>query len=144
MQGCNLGTDTGSDVPATPGGILVALSTDSSAASVSPTLTVPSGSTTAQFTIGTSPVSSQTTATISANYGAITKTAALSIVSVTALSSITAPKQMVSGGTSSTAVVKLTGAAPEGGLILSLASSDQKTYRCRPVSRFLADQTRAR
>lgn len=27
MQGCNLDTDIGSDVPATPGGILLALST---------------------------------------------------------------------------------------------------------------------
>lgn len=65
--------------PAPSGGVVVSLNDNSSAASMPASVTVASGSSSAQFTISTTRVSSSRTVTVSALYGGVTKTATLSV-----------------------------------------------------------------
>lgn len=61
------------------GGIVVGLSSNSSAASVPATVTVPSGATSATFTVSTGSVASNQTATITASYGGTSAQASLAV-----------------------------------------------------------------
>ena len=66
--------------PAPTGGIAVALSSNSVLASVPASVTVPAGSTSVGFTIGTSPVTAPNTVLFSGVYNGVTQTATLRIV----------------------------------------------------------------
>lgn len=105
------------------GGISVTLSDDSANAATPASVLVPTGATTAAFNIPTSPVAANATAHISAVYAGVTKTATLTVKSPS-LSSLTLSPTSLTGGATSTATVKLTGAAPTGGVVVNLASSD--------------------
>jgi hypothetical protein len=61
------------------GGVVVALSSNSSAASIPATVTVPVGATSSTFTVSTSAVSSNQTATITATYGGGSSQAVLTV-----------------------------------------------------------------
>jgi hypothetical protein len=65
--------------PAPDGGVLLALTSGNTAATVPANITVPPGATGATFTITTSAVSSAQTAAISASYNGITRTETLTI-----------------------------------------------------------------
>ena len=82
VVGGPLGPSTGTvtlNAPAPAGGAQVALSSSNpSAASVPPTVTIPAGTTSATFTVTTNPVIGSTTVTISGSYNG-TKTATLNI-----------------------------------------------------------------
>jgi hypothetical protein len=66
--------------PAPAGGAQVLLSSNNAAASVPSSVTVPAGSTSATFTVTTSPVLISTSATISASYNQTSQTATLSVL----------------------------------------------------------------
>jgi uncharacterized protein (TIGR03437 family) len=66
-------------IAAPPGGAVVALSSNSSAASVPATVTVPAGATSATFTVSTSTVGSNQAATITATYGGSSAQAMLAV-----------------------------------------------------------------
>jgi Bacterial Ig domain len=104
------------------GGVTVALSANSASAQTPTSVTVPAGSTSATFTVTTTPVSSVTTATIAGVYGT-TRTGTLTI-SPPALSSIMLNPSSVTGGASSTGTVTLNGRAPSGGAVVTLTSSN--------------------
>ena len=70
--------------PAPAGGAVVALSADSAAAAVPPNVTVPAGATSAGFTVTTSSVTVSTSVTVSAVFGGVTRSAALSVNPATA------------------------------------------------------------
>lgn len=61
------------------GGAVVSLSENSAATSVPASVTVPAGATSANFTVTTTSVTTATTATISAVFGGLTRTAALTV-----------------------------------------------------------------
>jgi hypothetical protein len=61
------------------GGAAVSLSENSTSTTVPASVTVPAGSTTANFTISTTSVTSVTTSTVTAAFGGVTRTAALTI-----------------------------------------------------------------
>ena len=61
------------------GGAQVVLSSNNPVAGVPPNVTVPAGSTSANFTVSTAPVSAPTVATISASYGGVTQSATLDV-----------------------------------------------------------------
>ncbi len=105
------------------GGADVSLnSSTSSTATVPASVTVPAGSTSATFTITTYPVTGSTPVIITAVYGGVTKTAALTVTpSAVSLLSVS-PSSVLSNDTSQ-GTVKLTGAAPSGGAIVSLSSN---------------------
>jgi uncharacterized repeat protein (TIGR03803 family) len=108
------------------GGTRVALSSDTpSAASVPSSVTVPAGSTSANFNIATQTVSANTFVTITAALGATSLQATLE---VTDLPAITAPAlnldpTNVSGGSPTTGVVSLSRQAPPGGIVVALSSN---------------------
>ena len=106
------------------GGAVVALSDNSTAATVPGSVTVPAGATTATFAIATSAVSTNQTATISASLNGVTTTTTLTVTPpapAATLSSLVLNPTSVSGGNTSQGTVTLT-SAPTSNTSVSLAS----------------------
>jgi WD40 repeat protein len=110
--------------PAPAGGVMVSLSSSSSAAVVPATVAVAAGNRSASFTIKTQGVASATSATITAKLNGVTATASLAVQPVSF--SVAVSPASVKGGTGATAAVTLASAAPSGGLAVSIASSNTK------------------
>ena len=112
------------------GGVSVLLSSSASAAVVDPSVNVPAGARTVTFRIDTrSTVTTTTTATISASLGGTTRNASLTVSppppppqGVTLVSFTVSPAS-VTGGNPSTGTVRLSAAAPSGGVLVSLGSN---------------------
>ncbi|HYG98800.1 MAG TPA: hypothetical protein VD837_06680 [Terriglobales bacterium] len=103
------------------GGAVVSLSSNNTAATVPTSVTIPAGSTSATFTVSTKVVNARTSVTIAASYGGASVTAALTVnVSPT---SLTLSPSTVKAKSSSIGTVILSGPAPSGGAVVSLASS---------------------
>lgn len=118
------GTVTLTGNVAAGGSIVVNLSSSNTAAATLPaSVTVAAGAKTATFTISTSPVTASTAVTITGTYNGVSKTKTLT-VNLPALSSVTFSPGSVTGGTSSTGTVKLSGAAPTGGIVVTLSSNN--------------------
>jgi hypothetical protein len=117
------------------GGAAVTLSTDNGAASVPPAVTVGAGATSATFTVATSAVSSTLVANVSAAYGGVAKSAALTVTAppAAALSSVTLNPAAVSGGGTSTGTVTLTAPAPSGGAAVTLKSGTPSAATVPPA-----------
>jgi len=113
--------------PAPAGGALVAISSASNAVSVASGVTVPAGAYSSTFAIATSPVTSTTATTLSASYGGVTKTTTFTVAKAPAptLTALSVDRATVVAGTSFTATVSLSAAAPSGGAPVTLASSNQ-------------------
>jgi len=104
------------------GGITVNLtSSDTSVATVQPSVTIPAGLTSATFNIATLAVLSSSPITITASSGASVKQDPLT-VNPSAVLSVTLSPTSVVGGKNSTGTVKLNGPAPMGGISVSLSS----------------------
>jgi Beta-propeller repeat len=117
--------------PAPEGGALIALSSSNPAvASVPATVTAPSISFTATFSISTAPVSVSTTVTITAAYNGTTRTAALTVTPAApapptaSLQSLALNPATIVGGSTSQGTITLTSAAPQGGAAAALSSSN--------------------
>ncbi|WP_157046190.1 Ig-like domain-containing protein [Geotalea uraniireducens] len=108
--------------PAPSGGVSVSLSDNSSAAGVPASVTIPSGSTSAIFTITTTPVAGSTPVTISASYGGVTRTATLTVARPV-LSALSVSPTSVRGGATSRGTVRLSSPAPSGGVVVSLSDN---------------------
>jgi trimeric autotransporter adhesin len=118
--------------PAYAGGVPVSLSSsNSSVGAVPSSVTVPAGATKVTFNVSTMPVASATPITIAANSGGSMKSTTLT-VTAPALSSLSLVPNTVVGGVSSTGTVKLTGAAPSGGISVSLSSSNPSVATVPP------------
>jgi hypothetical protein len=115
--------------PAPPTGTTVSLqSSDPALASVPSTATVGEFGTTAGFTVSTTPVSTDTGVTISATAGGVTVATTLTLVPTPppapALASVGVAPGSVAGGTGSTGTATLNVAAPAGGAVVALFSSN--------------------
>ncbi len=108
--------------PATGSGVIVALSSNNGAATVPSSVTVASGSTSANFSIATTAVGATTTATVSASANAVTVTNTLA-VNPPALIGLTIAPSIVVAGIGSTGTVTLSGVAPAGGWNVNLSSN---------------------
>jgi hypothetical protein len=110
------------------GGAVVTLSSsNTSAATVPASVTVPAGAFSATFTVSTSSVTASMSVTISGAYGGATRSATLTVsppAAPAALSTVAVNPTSVTGGTSSQGTVTLTSAAPSGGFVVSLSSSN--------------------
>ena len=115
------GTVTLSD-PAIPGGMVVKLTSNNASAIVPTSVIIPAGKVSATFPISTKSVSSQKVASLVASMNSVSSTAILTITAPS-LSSLTLKPTSVKGGTPSVGTVTLTSAAPVGGLVISLSSS---------------------
>jgi WD40 repeat protein len=120
------GTSTAGTVnlngPAPTGGLTVTLSSGSTNASVPKTLTFAAGASSKGFTITTVPVAMSDNVTITAKLGASTKSATVT-VQAPGLAAFTLAPTSVTGGTSTTGTLKLTGPAPTGGETILLSSN---------------------
>jgi hypothetical protein len=110
------------------GGAVVSLSSsNASVAAVPGSVTVPAGGTSAGFAVSTSVVTGTTSVTISGSYGGVVKSSSLVVnpapVPVT-LSSVSVSPSSVVGGDGVTGTVTLSAAAPAGGAVVSLSSSN--------------------
>ena len=110
------------------GGAVVTLtSSNPTAVSVPASLTVPAGSSSAQFTATTSAVAATTPVTITASNAGVNRATNLTVNAVAApatLSAVAMNPASLTGGASSTGTVTLTSAAPTGGLAVSFTSSN--------------------
>ena len=110
------------------GGAIVTLSSsNTSAATVPATVTVAAGATSAGFTVSTAAVATSTSVTLAAAYDSVTRTAALSVTPPpppASLSALGVTPTSVTGGNTAQATVTLTGAAPAGGAVVTLSSSN--------------------
>ena len=107
---------------APPSGLVIQLTSSKGSAAVPAKVTIPGGKTSATFTVKTTTVATQNSATITATSNGVTESASLTINPIGVLSLKLNPTS-VTGGKSSTATVQLSGAAPTGGIIVTLASS---------------------
>jgi uncharacterized repeat protein (TIGR03803 family) len=108
------------------GGTVVGLSSNSSFALVPANVIVPAGSSSATFTVTTkSGVLSNTSVVVTASLGNSTVQASMTITpaSTVTVSSLTLNPNSVRGGSASRGTVTLSGAAPAGGTVVSLASN---------------------
>jgi hypothetical protein len=127
------------------GGADATLSTDDGAVTVPPAVTIGAGGTSATFSVATSAVASTIVAHVSASYGGIVKSAAITIVPppAAALSSLTLSPSVLSGGGASTGTVMLTGPAPSGGAAVTLRSGNPSAAAVPPGVTVAAGKTAA-
>ena len=110
--------------PAPTGGVLIDLSSsNTSAATVSGSVTVSAGETSATFTVVSLPVAATTSVTISATSGSSTKTAALTVQAPALVSLKLSPAGLI-GGNSSVATATLNGLAPSSGVTITVSSNN--------------------
>jgi hypothetical protein len=110
--------------PAPAKGLVVTLSSSNTqVATVPASVTIPAGATTATFTVTTNPSANNSSVTISATYNGTIRPALLLVRALT-LTTLTLSPTVVTGGTSSTGTITLDGAAPTGGAIITLTSSN--------------------
>lgn len=105
------------------GGLVVSLTSSKSDVGVPVSVTVPAGLTSVTFNIQTNKVIADVTSVITAGLNGNTRTAQIRVVAHQ-LATVAVSPSSVSGGTSFTGRVTLQQAAPAGGIVVSLASSD--------------------
>src|SRR5882672_2496711 len=115
--------------PAPTGGAVVTLiSSNTTAATVPLSVTIPAGGNTTAFPVTTVAVTVSTTVNISASYASVTKTASLIVTPPPppgpTLTSLTLSPTSVIGGSPSTGTVMLSGQALTGGAVVSLSSDN--------------------
>jgi hypothetical protein len=129
VVGGNTSEGTASLTSAAPsGGAVVTLSSsNTSAASVPASVTVPAGAFSATFTVSTASVTASTSLTISGAFGGATRSATLTVTPPpppASLSTVAVNSASVTGGASSQGTVTLTSAAPAGGFAVALSSNN--------------------
>ena len=102
-------------------GMVVKLKSGSGVVTVPASVTIPSGKSSATFTVKTSSVSTSTFATVSATLNGTVETASLTVTPPTILSLILSPTSVV-GGKTSAGKVTLSAAAPLGGILITLSA----------------------
>jgi len=116
--------------PAPGGGAVFSLSSsNTSVATVPPSVTISAGSTTAVFQVTTMTTASSTSVTISASNSGLTQTASLTVTPQPptggpTLTSLTFNPNTVVGGSPSVGAVTLSRPAPNGGALVTLSSSN--------------------
>jgi hypothetical protein len=105
------------------GGLTVSLTSSLSDVGVPSSVTVPAGSTSVTFVIQTTKVTDDVTAVITASLNGNTRTSQIRVVAHQ-LATVAITPSSVSGGSSYTGRVTLQQAAPAGGIVVSLTSSD--------------------
>jgi len=131
------------DNPAPAGGALITLSSNNTAAAQVPaSVTVAAGATTADFAATTVPVVSNALVTITAVFNGVSRTAALTVAQPVLSSAELVPASVV-GGSPSTGTVTLASAAPAGGAVVTLNSSDPAVAQVPPSVTVAAGATAA-
>ena len=141
--GVNVTGTLQANLQAPPGGLTFNIAENSIYTSAPATVTIPAGSTQANFTIFTAPLKGYVNVNIpiTASLNGINLVKTLTLVPPVPQSVVMAPG-VVQGGNPSTGTVTLTGKAPSGGLWVSLL--DNSTFVTTPLAvKVLAGQTAA-
>ena len=109
---------------ATPGDAMVALSSDSAAVTVPPTVTVPAGAISQTFEISTVNEPPTKTVTIVAGYAGTRLSTTLTVIAYPKIAGFTCPSTMPKGGTTMQCTATLATPAPPGGWQIALSTSD--------------------
>ena len=117
------------DGPAPTGGAQVALSDNSGAVAVPPTVTIAAGATSATFNVATSAVAAATPASISASYGGGTQSVSLTVLPAVLTSLTVNPSSVIGLLGSATGTVTLNGPAPAGGAVVTLTDNSNACNR---------------
>jgi hypothetical protein len=117
--------------PAPAAGAIITLSDNLPATTIPVNVTVPAGVASKTFTITTAIVAANQTGTVTATWGAVSKTAALTIRPPELLS-LTLTPASVAGGNNVAGTVSLDGPAPATGAVVTL--SDNLTQATTPLS----------
>jgi hypothetical protein len=113
------------NIAAPAGGATVTLvSSNTNAATVPASVTLAAGATTGTFTVTTKAVTTATAVTITATYSGANKAATLTVNPPTGLAALTLNPATVTGGAGSTGTMTLAAAAPAGGVVVALTSSN--------------------
>jgi trimeric autotransporter adhesin len=132
--------------PATPGGVVVSLSSGSAVATVPASVTVPENASTASFAIATSAVLVSTSALITASHGSASRSVTLTVTPSTAppaVAAVALSATTVVGGTPVTGTVTLESAAPQGGKVVGLISDNTNAATVPASVTVAAGATRA-
>jgi probable HAF family extracellular repeat protein len=124
IGGC--GTSAGKVVlsgAAPDGGSVVSLSNTNTAASLPSAVTVPAGAFSKTFTVTTRTVTTNVSGTVTASYAGVSKTLTLTVRPLR-VKTLTLTPNPVTGGSTATATLVLECAAPAGGTVVSLSSSN--------------------
>jgi len=105
------------------GGWLVSLASSTSSANVPTSISVPAGSSTSTFTVGTTPAQTGYAATITASDAHSSASATLTVTTDPVVSLSLSPTSVI-GGKSSTGTVTLAVPAPSGGVVVPLGTSN--------------------
>ena len=108
--------------PAPTGGMVVTLSSDSIFAVLPKSVTIPAGKAAVTFVVKTTAVAKQAVANILGSLSGQQVQASLTITAPQ-LASLTLNPTSIVGGKSSTGTIKISSAAPAGGLVISISSS---------------------
>ncbi|MCZ7580994.1 MAG: SBBP repeat-containing protein [Fimbriimonadaceae bacterium] len=109
--------------PAGPGGVVVSLSSNNPAAIPPATVTVTAGQLSRSFTITTTAVAVDTVVTITASVGATNVNAQMTIIAARLTGIVFVPSK-VRGGQTTQMTITLNAAAPPGGAVVTLQSSN--------------------
>ena len=129
------GTITIADSAPINGANIILKSNDSAATVPNGGVVIPSGQTSAPFTIATAAVTAARTVAISATYGGVTQSATLTVNppgSPTLTGVAVSPDHVTGGVESATGTVTLGAAAPVGGIAVVLRSSSPATAQVQP------------
>lgn len=118
------GTATLTSAAPTGGAVVTLTSSNTAVATVPASVTIAAGATSATFTVTTVAVGASTSVTITGVYNGTTRTATLTATPPASLSAVSVSPASVTGGTSSTGTATLTAAAPSGGAVVLLSSSN--------------------
>jgi hypothetical protein len=109
--------------PAPGSGVDIQLSSSQSIVNVPAVVHIPSGETSATFTIGSRPVRDRVIVSVTATAGALAKSKSLT-VNPPALVSVKVQQTSMTGGAAQQGTVLLTGVAPAGGLLVPLSTTN--------------------
>jgi len=104
------------------GGVTIALADNQGSVTIPSSINIAAGLASAAFSVSTTPVALTENATVTATLNNVSKSTTLT-VRPPAVAAISLAPSSVTGGTSSTGTVSLTGAAPSGGTVVQLTSS---------------------
>jgi hypothetical protein len=127
--------------PAPAGGVAVLLSSNLPSVQVPSAVTVPAGSTSANFSVTSTVVNAQATALITATFiDSISGSVTITPIKVSQLSFLSS---LVTGGGTTTGTVTLNGAAPAGGTVVNLSSANPSLVQVPASVTVLAGNTSA-
>jgi len=109
------------------GGVVEALASSSTDASVPTSVLVPSGQSSVKFSVSTTSSTVSGSAVISASLGSTSRSATLTITPSAGIANLTLNPSAVEGGNASTATLVLSPPAPVGGAVVDITSSDPST-----------------